>query len=367
MSILDSVSSDRLNLIRFPLIAGVLVSHAYSKEAGLIPTSYAANFIRDYLSGGLAQVVIPAFFLMSGFLFFYAMKWSRNEYLRKCKSRIKTLIIPFIFWNILWFIIIAITQNIPFTAQFYAGGIPHITQSSPYDIFNLLIGIDRHPIVFQFWYIRDLVILVALTPVFHMMHKKTAKVFLVLLFLLWISGIWSTNIPSIVPSPQPVFFFYLGSYLAITGKTPFIFDKHGIILLIICLTSLGIATVFKDQSFSLFIHRIGLITGIFGSFYITKFLYSNLRVRTLLLWLGNLSFFVYAFHEPLMDIFERLILVLWEPTNDIERLLIYFTLPIIITVLSICIYNLLNRFFPNFTAIITGGRHYKLSEKTQSS
>lgn len=376
MSILDQASSDRLNLIRFPLIIGVVFIHAYKTVVGfsgteslLTPGSFAGNLFRDFISIGLAGTAVPLFFFMSGFLFFNSFNWSRGNYLLKVRSRISTLLVPFLVWNLLWLGLIAVAQNIPFIAQYFSGGIPSIIKSGPYDIINLLIGIDRHPVAFQFWYIRDLMILVMLVPLIHLIHihKKISVVILVFFF-----GIWMTGVPydaplSIIPGPIPVFFFYAGSILAVNNKSPFFLDKYGLLMIPLFLIFTGIGLVFEDSAFSEYFLKAGRLAGVFAALYSTGYFLSVEKVRRLFAWLAGASFFVFAFHEPVMEILQRLVLVIWNPGNDAERLLFYLVFPVLIIAIAVLVYSVLSRFLPGFTAFITGGRLHGQLEKAQKT
>jgi peptidoglycan/LPS O-acetylase OafA/YrhL len=374
---LDNDSSARLNLIRFPLIVGIVFIHAYqtslefgSTQANVIPTGFLAVFIRDFFSVGLAGIAVPLFFFMSGFLFFYKLDWSSRSFLKKLRTRVRTLLIPFLFWNILYLLVIAIAQNISFTSSYFAGGIPHITSAGVYDYFNLIIGIDRHPIGFQFWYIRDLMILVLLTPVFHLMHKKTAWVFLAIFFGVWFSGYWFNDVLSIIPSPVPVFFFYAGTVLAVKNKTPFLFEKFNIILIIACLVIVFTFALLQDQSQAAakpWLYRTGILVGIFAAFGATRYLFRPEKVKTLFLWLGTTSFFIFAFHEPLMDFLQRVVVKYFVPSNDFLKLLFYFAIPIVVILVSLLVYKVLGRLLPKLTSIITGGRASVARSKPEGS
>ncbi len=360
---LDRDSSERLNLIRFPMIIGVVFIHAYESvthfggtETALDPTGFWANFIRDFISVDLAHIAVPLFFFMSGFLFFYQLEWSRATYFKKVKSRLRTLLIPFLFWNLLYFSLIAVAQNLSITSTYFAGGIPHITESGVFVYFDLIIGINSHPIAFQFYFIRDLMILIALAPVFHLIHKKVPLVFLGLLFLIYLFNFWPKHDISIIPSHGPIFYFYAGSVIAIKRKTPFLTDRYGKIMLLVCLILLAIDTLFQEQSFSPLLRRMGILTGVFAAFYLSKFLLVNEKVKALFLWLGSGSFFVFAVHEPFMGFIQRVIIKFWTPNTDISKLLFYFAIPIIIIAISVCAYKLISSIFPKITAVITGGR-----------
>lgn len=75
---LDSESSLRISLIRFPLIVCVVFIHAYGStvgmagmQIGVTNTNFAADFVRNIISQGIARTAVPLFFLISGYLFFW--------------------------------------------------------------------------------------------------------------------------------------------------------------------------------------------------------------------------------------------------------------------------------------------------------
>lgn len=68
------------------------------------------------------------------------------------------------------------------------------------------------------------------------------------------------------------------------------------------------------------------------------------------------GFFVYAFHGFPILILSKVIVKVFQPSSSIMWLICYLLDFLVITSLSIFLYLLLRRVFPNFTAIITGGR-----------
>lgn len=61
-----------------------------------IPIYHTTSF---FISRILASVAVPLFFFISGYLFFFRTTFSVDVYKKKLKSRIKTLLIPYLFWN----------------------------------------------------------------------------------------------------------------------------------------------------------------------------------------------------------------------------------------------------------------------------
>ena len=95
---LDPASSERLALLRFPLILGVVFIHAYGSvvafdngatAVGAAQSAPAVTFVQDLVSQGLARVAVPLFFWMSGFFFFLDSAGTWTEYRAKLRARIK--------------------------------------------------------------------------------------------------------------------------------------------------------------------------------------------------------------------------------------------------------------------------------------
>jgi hypothetical protein len=88
---------------------------------------------------------------MSGYLFFETFAGSVSDFVRKIRSRIHTLLIPFLFWNILTLLVLAIAQVLPVTASFFSGRNALIESFDAWDYFCALFGIGRMPISYQSW------------------------------------------------------------------------------------------------------------------------------------------------------------------------------------------------------------------------
>lgn len=95
--------------LRFPLITGVVFIHCFGKpfDYGAIDFAHLSgmdfyNLFRVSISQVLTHVCVPAFYLISGYLFFIGLEeWTWNAYLNKLKKRSKSLLVPFLIWNTL--------------------------------------------------------------------------------------------------------------------------------------------------------------------------------------------------------------------------------------------------------------------------
>lgn len=359
---LNNESSLRLNLLRFPLIIGVVFIHAYGTtidiaggSIGTHDNSFISDLVRNLISNGIARIAVPMFFLMSGYFFFIKFTLTKKAYIEKLTSRIKTLLIPFLFWNSITLFAIAIAQKIPATQGYFSGKNIFIANFSWTDYLNAIFGIDRMPIAYQFWFIRDLMILVLITPIIHILNKTIPFIFLSLLAICWFL---KKFYPISVPSIDATLFFSLGSFLAIRKKSLFAFDHYKktiiAVYILIVIADVLLMTITKD--IDSYLHKVAIISGVLAILSVTKFIIYFPALSAILLPLGNASFFVYAAHEPLLTIIKKITYKIIQPDSDYLTLVLYFTTPWLVVALLVAMYRILSSYFPQFTQFITGGR-----------
>ena len=106
----ERVESQAIDWLRFPLAVGVVFIHAYGVSA-LTPSAVegahplwveCCKLLRSLLSQWLPAVAVPAFFLISGRLFFKGVtRFSREVYFSKLHRRLFSLALPYFSWNII--------------------------------------------------------------------------------------------------------------------------------------------------------------------------------------------------------------------------------------------------------------------------
>lgn len=356
---IDKSTSERLDVIKFPLIVGVVFIHAYDTQVlmagqavGVANSSEISDFIRNLISQGVARIAVPLFFLISGFLFFQNFHYSITEYTKKLKSRVNTLLIPFLFWNIATLFLVALVQSIPAAQSLVSGMNAPVSTYGAYDYLNAIFGIDRFPISYQFWFIRDLIILILLVPLIHLILKLLPHAMFAALFTLWFLDIWFVYCPSVLA----VTFFYIGAYLASQSKNLFALDKFGTKI-----SFLYIAVLLTDVSigYSLYrqhIHNIGIILGCISVLFLTNSIVKFPSTKRIFMWCSGLSFFVFATHEPLLNLLRKLFYKTVMPSSDLSVLLLYFLIPLLTIMLCVLLYLGMKKFTPRFLNIISGGR-----------
>ena len=148
----------RFSLLRYPLIVLVVFIHADNRELALQgphdllePQGTFSLWLRLFVSQGVARIAVPLFFAISGYLFFLGFGGAWPELKRKWRSRAQSLLIPYISWNLLAMgVLVTVSRGLPF---------PDWGRN-----LDLAFGITRPNLIFHLWFVRDLVVLVALAP-----------------------------------------------------------------------------------------------------------------------------------------------------------------------------------------------------------
>jgi surface polysaccharide O-acyltransferase-like enzyme len=297
---LDKSSSERLNLLRFPLIVGVIFLHAKDAEVslaggviGIAQSGWFSEFIRELISQEFARVAVPLFYLISGYLFFLGFEWSLDNYKRKVFSRVNTLLIPYVFWNVLTLLIMLTVQTLPATQEFLSGTNRPILSYGLYDYLKDIFGIGQPPIADHFWFVRDLMIMVLFVPLIQVFLRFIPRIFIILIGILWFFDWWAIDIPA----APAVMFFCLGAFLAVAKQNIFKYDRFGKIFFLSYAIVLAADFYTKGVRLNGYIHQVGILLGILSALYATKLIAQNKPLRSFLLWAASGSFFVYAAHQ----------------------------------------------------------------------
>jgi len=307
------------------------------------------------------EACVPLFFFISGFLFFYKTAgFSREIYLQKLKNRIRSLLVPYIFWNLLIILFLMLAQTF-LSGSLVSGRNKLITD---YSILDWLWSFwdTSHvnpltkktlPINSPFWFIRDLMVVVLFSPLIYILIKKLRAYAVIILGLLWIFNPFF-YLPGL--SIVSFFFFTAGAYFSIHKMNfvevlkPMLRALAPLYILIVAM-----ALYFVGTGWWSYLYCAGVIVGLLFAITVSAYFIERGKWH-LNPFLTNGSFFIYAYHRlPLVFVIK--ILFKWlHPRSDGALLLLYLACPAIVILLGLLIYSLLRQRLPRFTAIISGGR-----------
>lgn len=155
---------DYITVVRFPLMVLVVTLHSRIWIDGLLEsnTLSLASVLYELIPA-LTMLAVPTFFVISGYLFFRnfptAGKFPYATFVQKLKSRIFTLLIPYLFWNS-FTIFVKATQ--------YKLQHRDYLQFLSWDSY-----FAEQPIDFPLWYVRALMILCVLSPAIYLLLKTS--------------------------------------------------------------------------------------------------------------------------------------------------------------------------------------------------
>ena len=98
--------SELIGQLRLPLVILVTYAHSYGAvdpDYSLLTSEWDSyEVLKLLVSQTLVKVVVPVFFMISGYLFFNNVeRWNLHVYGGKLKRRLWTLFLPYVVWNIL--------------------------------------------------------------------------------------------------------------------------------------------------------------------------------------------------------------------------------------------------------------------------
>ena len=206
-----------------------------------------------------------------------------------------------------------------------------------------------------FWFIRDLIIMVVASPLIYAMLKYTRWVPLVLLGILAGLGV---NLHTTAMGIEPLFYFMWGAYFSINkvNVAQYCLNKRYVFLaLYVLLLVVDLYCWVNQPAYLLYAHKTSLIVGVlaFMAWAARGVATQKLKVNNTL---TDAAFFLFCLHNPLTVFLSKLWVAFLAPMSDVKMIVGYLLIPLVVTIFLVCLYLLLRRYMPRFTAVITGGR-----------
>lgn len=347
--------SKRIISIRFLLIILVVFIHNnpteiyFSTKIQFFSIPTYVGIIVELISIIISGIAVPLLFLISGYLLY-----AKNEmFIIVLQKKIKTILLPYVIWNVLTVLLFFIAQSFDFTKPYFESNIIRDFRFIDWiDIFAGKFTALRHyqyPMVYQFWFLRDLFILNLLFVIIKKIINQCPCLVFFTFFILWIS-----NLNIYIVSTEALLFFSLGYYIvkySLDYKTLDKIKPYDVIAIYI-LTIIG-ELFFKDEL--MIIHKINIIIGSVLIIKLSLKFISNDSLFKKLAWLEKYAFFVFAIHGMVLAIIQKLS-VLIIPMYNGWLLLQYFGVTIVGIIFSIILGMIIKKLFPRVYGLLTGGR-----------
>lgn len=337
MKVYSEYFSKKITFLNVLLTFFIVVLHAKTPERWGLNLSMDYPFI--YWMTVFAQLCVPSFFFISGLLFFDNCKFIDIE--RKLKSRVKSLLIPYIIWNSFFVFLFFILSHISFFNEKMNMGEDVLGSVS--EITNAIIH-SRYTVL---WFVKDLMIMMAFSCLIFLMLERKRLAWGVFILSVIAACVMDIGYESVYRW-FPLYFlgaiysrFYLrkhdgeyifwGEILSINSRKYLSFI---LMFLFICLLLLA----GLNEKY-LFIYR--LLSPIIIWFIIDFFLMKYIQVRFKVhVWMKYM-FFIYCTHHFLLNVVQKIVVIYFSPTPLVLNLtyilsifIVFYTLIIVAKYLS---------------------------------
>jgi succinoglycan biosynthesis protein ExoH len=283
---LDSNIAQRIAVLRPLLIFGIVFVHVPGQ---LDQPSLMGSTWFDYVTGffqiGLFRGTVPMLSLIAGFLLFRAgLDLAPARLYRK---KFKTIAVPFLVFNVLLALLAAAIQYR--TGFIYMRSLVGVEAR---DWINALFGVKAVPFNYPLYFLRDLIVLLALAPLFGWILRRRPMVGLLAVALVFGCGFDGF----LVRRDSSAVVFYIGGWLALAGRDLRAADRFALpALAVLCLLCAAMmAFRIDDNTFLVYTAPFLIWPAV-----------SLLRGSPAWDWaLGasKYSFFVFVGHAPLLEL-----------------------------------------------------------------
>lgn len=358
------------NWLRFPLM--VLVVFIHVKAPGVTSNSALAgigiyDIFRRAISLVLAQVAVPMFFFVSGYLFFNRLHdWKWGVYVDKLKKRCKTLLLPFVLWNTIAVlaIFLAFARHEGFQVakdlvlnndlwSWYWCSHQWVGPPSWFGVTQIMTSPCLQPL----WFLRDLMVVMVLSPLLWCLFRYLKVWGLLLLMFCYI-----TQAIPMVPgiSAVSLFFFGAGAYMNMNQvnlpqwacRYRYLLGLIAVVLWVVTTMSVG-----YDANGNPINSVITPFFVIFGSMAVLGLAAAAVkkghRIPALL---SNSAFFIYVSHALLLEFSYGVFKSLLGNGNVLMLILRYLLAALLPIAICVLCYWLLRKFAPKLCGLLTGQR-----------
>jgi peptidoglycan/LPS O-acetylase OafA/YrhL len=314
-------------------------------------------WVNETFNKGICSIAVPFFFVVSGF--FLAKHIHENHWWkREVNKRIKSLLIPYVSWSILYFLytipLILIANIIANTS---------LLRNFPTSLNGWLriLGLDPfyYPYLVPLWFVRCLFLFVLISPIITWTVKKSKFASSVFLLFILSFGILCDSFHPVAGeflwftvgtfSVVSLFYFSLGLHLALyplQNASPKILTYLAGGLWIILLVLRGIASLYASCLSETF-HFFSIPVGLYFVWHIT----SDRQWNHTLTQASFPIFILHMFFLSIIGLFIRHLIPSIEKT---------FVVCLIFSVLafsgSIFLSFLMHKYFPRIAGFLFGGR-----------
>lgn len=191
----------------------VIIHNPTSKyfDYGANTSTYIVHYLINDVIPTITSIAVPAFYIISAFLFFRNYRIQDTK--QKLQSRVKTLVLPYLFWNLVGLLIV-MAFKLPFIASM------SVDSSNPFDIVTICKALFLHRYT-PFWFVFGLIVYNLFCPIIYKIctNKLIGLSGGVILYML----ICQIKIDNPLPEGcyfevNSFFYYYVGAFVGVNYK-----------------------------------------------------------------------------------------------------------------------------------------------------
>jgi len=321
----------------------VIWVHSYNAELYLGKTPQAARLyqIEHWIGEGIGQIAVPGFFMISAFLFYRGFSW--NKLITKWDLRVRSVLLPFILWNFLYYIGYVIGSRIPWLTDVVEKG------TVPFNLSALVDAVLHYTYNYVFWYLYQLILLILLAPVLYLLLNKW---WVGIVFQLCLWGLMLARIDLGQLNLDALIYYSFAAFLGLHGRKTVeaggsrIRLATGVLLIVLGGVVYYMALVLASPPL-LVLCRLLMVTGLWTAV-------PGERLPEPKQWM-TCNFFLYATHFALVRLINKIGARILPALLPVP-LLLYLLLPLIALAVSYPVGKLLRYRLPRIWNLLNGGR-----------
>lgn len=333
----------------FTFIYSLLVIWVHSYNAvlflGNTKAAYKIDWLERFLGNTVAQIAVPGFFLISSYLFFRGFTMKRLWV--KWNSRIRSVLVPYIMWNFIYYLGYVIGSRIPVLSEIIGKG------KVPLTVSEAAQAVLHYSYNYVFWYLNQLILLILLAPVIYILIKQWQLGSLFLMAIL-VGIYFGLELPFL--NLDALLYYSFGAFTAVHGKniaqSPWSLKKcmAGVVIFITAYFLKGVdfpGDIRGEIAASLVCFRLLAPVGLW--LLIPKKYLAEPKE-----WMKH-NFFLYAIHFSLVRLINKTGALLL-PAVPAVPFGLYLIMPVVCVFFSYQIGRFLRHFLPSLWYLLNGGR-----------
>lgn len=307
--------------------------HAYNIDTYDIPGQVYFWF-EEVVSEGIARAAVPFFFISSAFFLFSKNRKVFDVY----QSRTLSIVVPYLLWNIVYMVAFAVLRRLSLTD----------VGMDAFTVGNLAQGLFLHRWNYTYWFMRDLIVLIACYPLIRWILRRGKVISFMGLAMIVVAYECGAEFL------KSAFYYYIGAVIGFHysgyAVESVVWERKrlvGVTLICVCVGALlfWLKNVMGIEGLKLY-RDLALA---FSLFFVVAC--SSVRIGG---FFAGLSFMIYSLHPLLLEFIEKVIYLCF-PHSGLWMMVDYIVAPIICVALICGVCFVWKKLLPGVYKCFNGG------------